>query len=330
MRIESSVTAISWIPSQAVEGMMKLPFGAGIAHYDPPPPDALDLEDLKSRNAFRFANELRAWVDVDGGEITSAGYSGGGHIGMTTLSLGVKDMDVMAVSLPDIQQEPQVGVDSVRFVQTCGGRTGVPAPRRVRRPPFIQLSAPLAWTTLALTIYADDRAEHELVGASPFPRHWIYDKDSKIALKSGLIDYKEWYRGAFGKHTPWGDEDSPALVTQVETALERELSKKVMAKEAKPKFRKLKQGKTLVEQGDRGNELFLLLDGVLDVEIDGEKIAAVGPGAILGERAIVEGGRRTATLRAATGARVAVVPGDLIDRSALAEVARQRRPQAKY
>ena len=31
----------------------------------------------------------------------------------------------------------------VRFTQTAGGRTGVPTPRRVNRPPFVQVSAPL-------------------------------------------------------------------------------------------------------------------------------------------------------------------------------------------
>ena len=57
----------------------------------------------------------------------------------------------------------------MRFVQTTGGRTGVPAPRRVRRKPFIQWQAPLVWTTLSLTIYADGRAEGTMVGASRFP-----------------------------------------------------------------------------------------------------------------------------------------------------------------
>jgi CRP-like cAMP-binding protein len=69
---------------------------------------------------------------------------------------------------------------------------------------------------------------------------------------------------------------------------------------------------TLVEQGEGGNELFLLIDGVLAVDVDGEEVAEIGPGAILGERAILEGGKRTATLRARTRARVAVVPADRI------------------
>ena len=112
----------------------------------------------------------------------------------------------------------------MRFVQTVGGRTALPAPRRVNHPPFVQFQAPTVWTTLALTIHADGRHEFELVGASPFPRHWVYDDDGKLAAKAGLADFKDWWRHSFGKHTPWGDEDSPALVTAVETALERELA----------------------------------------------------------------------------------------------------------
>jgi CRP-like cAMP-binding protein len=54
-------------------------------------------------------------------------------------------------------------------------------------------------------------------------------------------------------------------------------------------------------------------------------VAEVGPGAIVGEMALLEGGRRTASLRAVTRCRVAVVPGDRVDRAALAEVARGRR-----
>ena len=99
-------------------------------------------------------------------------------------------MTFAAVAFPDKQHPPQVGDTWVRFVQTAGGRTGVPAPRAVKYPPFIQVSAPLAWTTLALTIHGDGRSEHEVVGASPFPRHWIYDrKRAPGAQKSGLINF---------------------------------------------------------------------------------------------------------------------------------------------
>ena len=126
-------------------------------------------------------------------------------------------------------------------------------------------------------------------------------------------------------HTPWGDEDSEALVTAVETTLERQLSDAIMRGGQKPAVRKVKQGKSLVEQGERGDDLFLLLDGVLQVIIDGEPIAEVGPGAIVGERAILEGGSRTGTLHALTKCRVAVARGDQIDRAALEQLSEGHR-----
>lgn len=330
MRIESSVTSISWIPSEAVKGMTKLPFEMGVAHYDDVPPEVLeDLEALRLADRFRFANELRAWVEVTDGKIIGHGQSGGGRIGATTMKLGSRAATFQAVSYPDIRPEPEVTETSVRFVQTAGGRTGVPAPRTVRKPPFVQISAPTAWSTLALTIHADGTTEHEVVGASPFPRHWVYDHSGKLANKSGTIDFKTWYKQAFGKHSPWGDEESPALVTEVESALERQLSSQIMKAGAKPKIRKVKQGKALVEQGSEGDELYLLLDGVLSVEVNGEPLADLGPGALLGERAILEGGTRTATLKAVTQCKVAVASAADIDPTALAEVSEGHRREEK-
>lgn len=313
-RIERTVTSLSWIPSEAIEGMTRLAFDTGVTHYDSAPPDDIDdLDALRLADRFRFANQLKAWVEVDGGRITGSGYSGGGAIGSTTVRFGPKRITFAAVSLPDQQQPPEVSDTSVRFVQTAGGRTGMPAPRKVKYPPFVQISAPIAWTTLALTIRADGSSDHELLGASPFPRHWIYDSAGHLNAKSGLIDFSEWYARAFGDHTPWGGQDSPALVTEVETALERELSGHIMRGGEKPRILELKAEKTLVEEGDAGTELFLLLDGVLSVEVDGKPLAQVGPGAVLGERAIIEGGNRTATLRAMTKSRIAAVSGEQID-----------------
>lgn len=326
MRIESNVTSLSWIPSEAIEGMTKLPFELGVTRYDPPPPDVIDdLDALREDDRFRFANELRAWIDVEGGRIQASGYSGKGHINVSKIAIGPRQAVFQAIALPDLRRDPEVSQDSVRFVQTAGGRTGMPAPRRVRRPPFVQISAPLAWTTLALTIHSDGSSDFEVLGASPFPRHWIYDSAGKLAAKSGLIDFKTWYREAFGVHSPWGAEDSPALVTEVETALERELSRSIMRGEAKPRIKKVKKDSVLCEQGQEGNELFLLLDGVLRVEVNGEPLAEMGPGAILGERAILEGGKRTSTLRAVTPCRVAVASGGEISKEALAQVATGHR-----
>ena len=326
MRIESSVTAVSWIPSEAVEGLPKIPFTMGVAHYDDPPPDVIDdLDALREADAFREANELRAFIEVEDGKITDCGHLGRGHLGVTRMKLGPRELSVAAVALPTIQGEPEVGDGWARFTQTAGGRTGMPAPRRVRGKPFFQINSAIAWTTLALTIKVDGSSDHELIGASPFPRHWVYDHERKLVQKSGMIDFDRWYRESFGKNTPWGDEDSPAFVTEVESALERELSRSVMREGAQSKPTRLDVDDTLVEQGDSGNELYLLIDGVLAAEVDGETVAEIGPGAILGERAVVEGGKRTATLRAVTPAKVVSVPADQVEPAALEELAGARR-----
>ena len=92
MRIASSVTAISWIPSDAIEGMPKLPFELGVARYDSPPPDHIekgDLERLRAEDRFREANELAAWIEVEGGKIVGHGYEGTGLVGSTTFNLGI-------------------------------------------------------------------------------------------------------------------------------------------------------------------------------------------------------------------------------------------------
>ena len=64
---------------------------------------------------------------------------------------------------------------------------------------------------------------------------------------------------------------------------------------------------------------------MLAVEVDGEPLAELGPGAILGERAVLEGGTRTSTLRAVTKCRVAVARGDQLDRAALEKVSEGHR-----
>jgi len=318
MRIESAVTSLSWIPSEAVGGATKLPFETGVAHYDQPPPDVIeDLEALQREGRFRFANRLQGWIEVDGGRIVAHGQSGGGLLCSTRLSLGKKEVAFEAVALSDLRPEPVVDPGEVTFFQTAGGRTGVPAPRRVRRAPYVQFAAPLAWTSLALTVRADGTSSFELTGASTFPRHWVYDSGGKLAAKSGMIDFSNWYRRAFGKHSPWGDRDSAALTTEVESALERELSRTLMQGGSKPKVRTVKAGATITEQGAQEDELFLVLDGVVRVEVDGGRLAEYGPGSLHGERAVLEGGRRTSTVRAVTACKLAVAPASQIDTAAL-------------
>ena len=255
-----------------------------------------------------------------------AGYDGGGHVGSTSMQLLGRSLTVPGVAYPVLQQQPDRSGDRVRFVQTSGGRTGVPMPRPVRRPPFVRVVAPTAWTMLALTIHANGRVEHEVVSASPFPRHWIYGADGTLVAKSGFIDFQTWAETNIGDRTPWGDlAPTDARVTEVETALERQLSLQIMRAGERPELRRLDEGELLTRQGEDGDELYLLLDGVVTVEVDDEPLAELGPGSIVGERSILEGGRRTSTLRAVTPLRVAVARADQLDLSELEHLSQGHR-----
>jgi cyclic nucleotide-binding protein len=321
-RFESSVTSVSWIPSEAISGPSKIPFEVGVTHYDEPPPDRLeDIEQLRTSDRFREANELRGFIEVEDDRIVRAGHLGMGHIGATTVRVGPAALRFPAVQLPDIQAEPEVGDSSARFVQTVGGRMGLPTPRPVSHKPFVQFWPSIAWTTLALTINADGSSSHELVGASAFPRHWIYDHEGRLTEKSGVIDFGKWFNESFGERTPWGEQDSPTVVAAVESALERSLSSAIMSGGTKPKIRTIHEGENLVRQGQGGTEVFLILDGIFVVEVDDRQVAEIGPGAVVGERAALVNGTRTATLWARTPGRVASVPYDALDPQALGSLA---------
>jgi hypothetical protein len=326
-RHEAVVTSLSWIPSEAIEGAQRMVFDSGITHYDPPPPtEGMEVETLRDEDRFRFANELRAFIAVDGSRrIVDCGYAGRGLMGTTLVNLRAVKHRFQAVQLPTIQRAPEYGDGWVRFVQTCGGRTGVPAPRRVRRRPFIQWQAPLVWTTLSLTLHADGREEHALIGASRFPRHWVYDGANRLSHKSGLTDFKDWYRKSFGKHSPWGDEDSEALVAAVESALETSLSAELMQSGGRRRIERYPTGTVIFEEGEPGTEVMLVLDGIVRVERGGERLAEYGPGALLGERAHLEGGIRTSSNIAVTACRVAMFEANLIERAHLQELSAGHR-----
>jgi len=318
---QATVTSLSWIASESVSGAMKLGFSSGVSHYDAPPPDHLDdLFALRDQDAFRFANRLDAWAEFDGDTPVSWGQSGGVVMGSTTVNVAGMDATFAGVTMPELRAAPVVGEGFVTFTQTVGGRTACPLPRRTTRPPFLRLRSPIVWTTLELTLRSDGTSESALTSASPFPRHWVYDAQGDLVLKSGVADWRGWVSQPSWTQTPWGDVNTPAVVAAAETALERELSGLIMGNEVKHRVRDLKAGEVLARQGEAGDSLMLLLDGVVAVSVDDRPVAELGPGAVLGERAVLERRTRTATLTATTPVRVASAPADAIDRDALAQL----------
>jgi len=323
MRVESSITSVSWIPSETVPGLYKTVFAVGASHADDPPPEVLDdLDALDAAGRFRFANRLAAWIEVEGGRVVDAGYAGRGYISTTRFGWGPhREVTFQPAEFPEIRTVPEITASGARFSQTTGGRTGAPMPRPVSSKPYLEWLAPTVWTTLTLVIGTDGSARGKMTGASRFPRHWVYDHQGQLVAKSGLADFREWMATAHGQHSPWGQEDSQPLVTVAESALERQLSVSIMHGGARPAVRKLARGAVLTQQGEPGDDIYLLLDGMVSVWVDGTQVGELGPGVVVGERAVLEGGRRTATVRAVTDCVVATAARDQINRDSLARLA---------
>ena len=172
------------------------------------------------------------------------------------------------------------------------------------------------------------RSTHELVGASPFPRHWIYDDAGAPVEKSGIIDFDTWFNDSFGDRTPWGDttrrRSSRPSSRRSSGGCRRDHARRRQAEDPD-----LGEGRDAGRPARRSSNVYLILDGVFVVEVDRKEVAEIGPGAVVGERAALEGGARTATLRATTKARVAEVKPDQLDRAELDALATAHHREEK-
>ena len=299
----------------------------GVTHYDEPPPDHLDdLEELRRTDRFREANELRAFIEVEDGRIVGHGHLGQGHIGATTVRVGPAAIRFPAVHLPDIRPEPDVTAD-IGAVRPDRRRPDGPADATARAPQAVR------------AVLAVDRVDD--AGADAQRRRLIDPRAGRRQPVPAPLDLRRRRAGSSRSRASstsrpgstirsatarrGATSDSPAVVASVESALERQLSTTIMRGGAKPRIRTLVgRRRRSCEQGAPGTDVYLILDGIFVVEVDGEQVAEIGPGAVVGERAALEGGLRTATLRATTAARVAEVPADGLDTADLEVLAATR------
>ncbi|MFT7520738.1 MAG: CRP-like cAMP-binding protein [Kiritimatiellia bacterium] len=85
---------------------------------------------------------------------------------------------------------------------------------------------------------------------------------------------------------------------------EREL--RVVANATRP--RRYRAGSTLFRKGDPGTELFLLVQGSVEVRGDEGVLATLGPGSSFGEMAMLDSPSRSATISAKDACEVLVIP----------------------
>ena len=305
-RIESSVTAVSWIPSEAITGPSKVPFELGVTHYDEPPPDHLDdLEDLRVTDRFREADELRAFIEVDDGRIVNAGHLGQGHIGATTVRVGPAALRFPAVHLPDIRHEPEVGESGAHSCRRSAVAWACRRPDRSRTSRSSSSGRPSPgrrWPSPSTPTAAPATSSWARV---PSPATGSTTTRGVLVEKSGVIDFGKWFKHSYGDRTPWGEQDSPAVVAAVESALERSLSESIMRGGAKPRIRTIAEGEALVRQGEPGTEVYLILDGMFVVEVDDREVAEIGraPSSANARRSLTAPGRRRFGLGRLGGSR---------------------------
>jgi CRP/FNR family transcriptional regulator, cyclic AMP receptor protein len=67
------------------------------------------------------------------------------------------------------------------------------------------------------------------------------------------------------------------------------------------------EGKRLLSEGEFAYEFMVILDGQAEVTRDGENVANLGPGDVLGEIAALERGKRNATVDASSAMCLAVM-----------------------
>jgi hypothetical protein len=307
-----------------VEGVFKLPFGRGIAHYDKPPPDkSPDVDALLDADAIRFANQVCAWIDVEDGLICDHGMTGGGRLGSTTVRLRKQGHTFAGVPLPDLVAEPEVFADRVRFRQTCGGHTGAPVPRAISHPPFVRIAAPLAWSSIVLTLYPDGTSESEIADASAFPRHYLYDAAGQLTHKTALIRYKDWLYRSEQQRSPWAGVHEPIPTTQVKQQAERSLADSILVSARYEQYQ-LPTGAMLGSHPIRDDQVAVLLDGLMLILIDDEPAVEVGPGAIFDPSTRIAESKQHAKIRAQTAARFALLSRTDVDGDALLEVASEQ------
>ena len=242
-------------------------------------------------------------------------------MGLTPITVGSLRVLLPTKANPEIRQEPEITGDAVRFVQTAGGRPVFSFLKPSARWPFLVTRPFTVWTTIELTMRADGSSTQRLAGASRFPRHWLYDDGGHLVEKAALTQIMLWESTTFGRHTPWGGEDQAPVVAPAETELERALAEQVMHDGPRPTVRELAAGEFLFRQAEPGASVALVLDGTFEVLVDGQAVGQVGPGTVVGERASLQDGRRTADLRALTQAQVAETAPGMLTAEQLSELA---------
>ena len=71
--------------------------------------------------------------------------------------------------------------------------------------------------------------------------------------------------------------------------------------------RKVDSGTVLVQQGEPGDEFFVVAEGLAEASVNGQRVGSIHPGSFFGEMALLDQGPRAATVTASIPTRVVVL-----------------------
>lgn len=74
-----------------------------------------------------------------------------------------------------------------------------------------------------------------------------------------------------------------------------------------PEFIEIEAGDILFREGDIGNAMYVLIEGIADISIDGVLFEKCTQGSFVGEMAVIDGSPRYATVTAVTQCKFVVV-----------------------
>lgn len=77
--------------------------------------------------------------------------------------------------------------------------------------------------------------------------------------------------------------------------------------ENEPATRVVEKGQIVLHEGQLGDTMYVVLDGYVEITSRGHLLDVIGPGGSFGEMALVDNGPRSATARARTDCKFAIV-----------------------
>ena len=98
----------------------------------------------------------------------------------------------------------------------------------------------------------------------------------------------------------------------------------------KSKLDFIQQGEVIIQQGDEGDNFYIIDNGEVEVYVNGEKVLNIGDGGSFGELALIYGTPRAATIKASTDVKLWGIDRDSYRRILMGSTIRKRKMYEEF